>query len=121
MCAFGTGRKSKQVMDRQQVWDLYLKHGSVRKVALALYDLGLYNQRTGKPYSDQGIWESTWRYAFEHLVEARKVADENYKADSKLLTNEVWYRLVVQKARYILKGEHFTAFMEKNLYLKPYE
>ena len=118
---FGVGRKPKQVIDREQCWNLYMQLKSVHKVALALYDMGQYNQVTGKPFSDQGIWESNWRYAFDHLVEARKAANENVKANrSELLTDDVWYRLVIQKAKYILRGKEFDKFIEKHVYLKAW-
>ena len=119
--AFGIGRKPKQIINREQCWNLYQKLGSVHKVALELYDMGKYNQNSGKPFSDQGIWEANWRYAFEHLAEARQVANENYKAErSEILTDDVWYKLVIQKAKYILRGKEFDRFMEKHAYLKAW-
>lgn len=118
--AFGTGKQHKRLLDRKQVFDLHCKLGSIGKVALALYDMGIYNQKTGKPFTDMGIWEASWRYALDNLVEARKVANENVKATGEILADTEWYKLVVGKASSIYSKKQFDAFMLKHSYMKPY-
>lgn len=118
--AFGTGRTHKRLLDRKQVFDLHCKLGSIHKVALALYDQGIYNQKTGKPFTDMGLWEASWRYALDNLVEARKVANENIKVTGEILSDTEWYKLVISKAQSLFTQKQYNAFIEKHSYMKPY-
>ena len=118
--AFGTGKNYKRLLDRKQVFELHAKLGSIGKVALALYDMGIYNQNTGKKFTDMGLWEASWRYALDNLVEARKVANENVKATGDILSDAEWYKLVVGKARRLFTRKQYDAFMDKHTYLKAW-
>jgi hypothetical protein len=117
---FGIGRGNKRLLDRKQVFEVYSKVGSIHKVALALYDMGIYNKELGKPFTDMAIQEASWRYALENLVEARKLANENVKATGDILADAEWYKLVVGKAQKYYTRSQFDAFMLKHSYMKPY-
>jgi hypothetical protein len=120
MCAFGTGKNYTRLLDRKQVFELHCKLGSIGKVALALYDMGIYNQKTGKKFTDMGLWEASWRYALDNLVEAREVANGNTKAVGDILSDATWYKLVVGKAQQLFTKKQYDAFLDKHSYMKPY-
>lgn len=114
------GMTKVRQLDPKLCFELWMRTGSVYKTAIVLKnEYNKFNPATGKPYSHMGIWESANSYLLDNMVEARKAVEDVWKANGRLLSDADWYKIVIEKARY-LSPKKYKAFMEKHQYLTPY-
>lgn len=114
------GMKRVRQLDPKLCFELWMRTGSVYKVAEVLMnEYQQYNVKTGRKYSHMGIWQASNAWMLDNLPEARKMVEEVYRANGVLLTDQLWYTLVMEKAVH-LHAKRFKAFMEQHSYLKPY-
>ena len=115
------GFRQDRQLDPKLCWKLIGHDGiSCYKAPIVLKnEYGQYNVRTGKPFSHQGVWESANSYLLDNMVEARKDTEDVWKANGRLLSDADWYKIVIEKARY-LSPKKYKAFMETHQYLTPY-
>jgi len=113
-------RHKKLFLDGEECFDIWAKTGSVYKTAKLLETQGIVNPASGKRPSPMGIWTSAWKWVLDHPAEAKSKVDEVWKSNGELLTNEMWYKLMAEKARYILAPKKFEAYVNKHAYLKDY-
>lgn len=112
--------KKYRRLDPKLCFETWMETGSVYKSARALHDkYGIYNKDTGKPFSHQGVWESANSYLLNNMIEARKYVESVWKANGELLTDQDWYRIVLEKANH-LPRKKYEAFLEQHKYLTPY-
>lgn len=108
-------------LDYKRCWDLFAKQGiSVYKIPDLLLEEGIVNSNTGTKFGSQAIWRGAWMYALQNLMEAKQDMTKYYLANGQVLTDEIFYKDIIAKARQFLTTKQYTAFMERNSYLKPY-
>lgn len=108
-------------LDYKRCWELFAKQGkSVYEIPDILFDEGLFNQTTGEKFGSQAIWRGAWLYALQNLVEAKNDMAKYFTANGKILTDDIFYKDVIAKARQFFTTKQYTEFMERNSYLKPY-
>lgn len=114
------GMKRVRQLDPKLCYELWMRTNSIYKVPIVLKnEYNQYNVKTGKPYSHMGCWQASNAWMLENLPEARRMAEDVYKANGVLIDDEFWYKLVIEKAKH-LSPKKYTAFMQKHSYLTPY-
>ena len=107
-------------LDPKLCFELWNQAGSVYKVPHILREkYGIFNPKTGKNYSQQGVFLAAGTYVTEHLVEAKEVVAQVWKANGQLLSDPEWYKMVLDKAKYLSKKQ-YKIFIESHPYLTPY-
>lgn len=115
------GMKQKKVyLDREHCFRTWINCGSVGKTVKILQSEGVINPKTGKAPTPMGVWGSAWLWVFDNMPEAKKLIADSWRNNGELLTEEIWSKLVLGKARYLLSNRGYLAFVEKHSYLKPY-
>lgn len=114
-------RKNVQVLDPKLCFDLWVKYGSVYTVSEVLYkEHGIYNTNTGRPVTHMGVWDSAWRYILNNLPEAREKLNDSWKNEGKILTDAIWFPMVIDRARRIYSDGKFRNLLRQHPYLTPY-
>lgn len=115
------GLKQKKVyLDREYCFRTWINCGSIGKTVKILQSEGIINPKTGKAPTPMGVWGSAWLWVFDNMAEAKKLIADSWRANGELLTEEVWSKLVLGKAKYLLSERGYRAFIERHSYLKPY-
>jgi hypothetical protein len=108
-------------LDYKRCWDLFAKQGiSVYKIPEVLMREGIFNHTTGEKFGAQAVWRGAWIYALQNLVEAKNDMAKYYLSNGQILTDDIFYKDVIAKARQFLTTKQYIEFMERNSYLKPY-
>lgn len=108
-------------LDYKRCWELFAKQGiSVYKIPDILFEEGLFNTNTGGKFGSQSVWRGAWIYALMNLIEAKQDMEKYFLANGKILTDEIFYKDVISKARQFLTTKQYSTFMERNSYLKTY-
>lgn len=114
-------KRTKAILDPKICFDMWIETGSVWKAPHRLKDeYGIFNKATGKLASPMGIWRAAWVYTLNNLPEARVKVAKVWEANGENLTDNDWYLLVIEKAKYIYSRRRFKKFIEEHLYLTPY-
>jgi hypothetical protein len=112
-----------KTLNGEQCFRLYVETGSMYKTAKILASQGIVNPSTQKPFSHMAVRESAWLdWGFDHLLEARKLVEGAWKANGYLLTDEEWYKMVLQRVHYSMRAtpKKLEEFLNRNSYLKPF-
>lgn len=113
-------RRTKAFLDPKTCFDLWIETSSVYKVAKVLDNQGIVNPKSGRAPSHMAVWGSAWRYVLLNLADGRKQVEAVWKANGELLTDQMWYPMVISKAKYLYTPKKFKEFIDKHSYLTPY-
>lgn len=112
------GMKKVRTVPQKLCYDVWLDTGSLYKAVKVLRDQHqIFNQRTGKVLSTQTVWEAANTFLLENQEYARKRLSDVYRANGVLLDDEMWNRIVYEKAQH-LSTKKLERFMDANPHLK---
>lgn len=114
-------RKHKSYLDGRRCLEVWCETGSVYKARIKLANEGMVHPDSGKPPSQQGVWNASWLFILSNPLDARKMIEEVWKQNGELMTDKDWYVLFTKNARYLLSDKAFKKLLEQHAYLKPYE
>jgi hypothetical protein len=69
MSIFGT-RDEKSILDKKLCFDLWIELGSLNKVSMELYNRGVKNTLTDKPFTGIGVRSAAFIWMLYNLDEA---------------------------------------------------
>ena len=110
----------KRWLDPKLAYEVWAKSGSVYKAGLVLKnEYGMYNQKTGKAFTSQSIWNSANFFILNNQREAREIYNGVMRANGVLPADLDWYDFLIPK---ILKlsSKRYAEFMASNSYLQPF-
>jgi hypothetical protein len=113
-------RGKKLFLNGEECFRIWKETGSVYKTAKILETQGTVNPNTGKTPSPMGIWTSAWTWILNHPAEGKQGVEEVWKNSGEILRDEDWYKLVAEKAKYLLSPKKFEEYLNNHAYLKPY-
>lgn len=113
-------KKEKKYLEPEHCFRTWINCGSIAKTVRILANEGIVNPNTGKAPTDMGVWGAAWMYIFDNMPEAKKLIAESWRNNGAVLTEEIWCKLVVGKARYLLSKGQYAQFIQKHSYLVPY-
>jgi hypothetical protein len=115
----GHMRKYKKI-DPELCFKVWAETGSLYNVGEVLMTKHhLFNVKSGKPYSIQGIWRAAGMYVIENLPEARKIFTDVWRANGIIIDDKAWYTYVWAKLPY-LPIKRQEQFKKDHAYMIPY-
>jgi hypothetical protein len=109
-------RRKEKLLDDEECFDLWLKLGSLQKVANKFENDGRVNEITGKPFTRNGIRFSALRYLIHNSEECRQRMTEYDPNSPYMISDDAWYTYLAKRARdsyYNHKPEALYRWAEK--------
>jgi len=113
------GMRVKRYLEPKLAYESWAKSGSVYKAGEWLKSQGIFNEKTGKAFTSQSIWNASTIFILNNQREARDIFTQVMKSNGIIPTDLDWYNFIVPK---ILKlsSKMYAEFMATNSYLQPF-
>ena len=110
-------------MNEKKAFDAWMELGSLQRAALYLKDKGMYNIRTGKPFSPFGIRHAACRYIAVHHEKAKPILLKAWRDVGTEISTDEWNRFVVDTAAEYLSSSkgRFMRWLEANAWAQRYD
>jgi hypothetical protein len=108
--------KVECLLDDEETYRLYAEIGSFQKVSEFLAEQGRINPKTGKPFTDMGIWHSVYRWGLSHMDQMRA----DYKKQGVNPDTSMWEKRIILTAKivYGTSRDRFLDWVEENGFMK---
>lgn len=101
----------------------WMEAGSLPKARLMLHKNGVYNKRTGKPFTEFGVRAAACRYIALNHEECRPILLKAWKEADVEISLEEWQKFVVELAvgNLSTSKRRFFRWLEANPFAKKYD
>lgn len=83
----------------EKCWKLWAEGNSYGSISYILYNEGLYNKRTNRPFTQSAIHKAAAHWMLYNLPEAKKDFVHRQLSRGMVITEEEWQEYVAQMAR----------------------
>jgi hypothetical protein len=101
----------------------WMETGSLRRASLYLEKQGIYNRRTGKPFTIFGVRHAACRYIATNHSDVKPILLKAWNDQGYTISDDEWNRFVVETAAEYLSSskERFMRWLEANPFAYEYD
>lgn len=110
-------------MDEKKAFEAWMELGSLPRATLYLKEQGIFNKRTGRPFSSFGIRHAACRYIAVHHEKAKPILLKAWRDAGTEISTDEWNRFVVSTAAEYLSSsrDRFLRWLEANAWAQRYD